>query len=50
MLWGAAPLSGHPGVQRYTKITLIYTGTRPQVFNGHRWVAGPATVSQSLAA
>jgi hypothetical protein len=50
VLWGGAPLSGHPGAHRYTKITLVYTGARPQVFGGHRWVAGPATVTQSLAA
>jgi hypothetical protein len=50
VLWGAAGLSGHPGLQRYTKITLIYTGARPQVYNGHRWVEGPATVTTSLAA
>jgi hypothetical protein len=43
VLWGNAALHGNPGTLRYTKVTLIYTGTRPKVFNGH-----PGTVTDSL--
>ena len=48
VLWGAAALKGHPGTQRYTEMTLIYTGARPPVYNGHRWVQGPGTVTTPL--
>ena len=48
IFWGNAALRGHPGTQRYTNITLLYPGARPPVFNGHRWVQGPATVTRSL--
>ena len=45
VLWGHAALRGNPGTVRYTKITLIYTGARPKVFNGY-----PGTVTDSLLA
>jgi hypothetical protein len=48
VLWGTTALHAHPGTLRYTTVTLIYTGARPQVYNGHRWVEGPATVTTSL--
>jgi hypothetical protein len=48
VLWGPAALHGHPGTLHYTEMTLIYTGARPQVYNGHRWVTGPATVTTPL--
>jgi hypothetical protein len=48
VLWGAAAWPGHPGALRYSEMTLIYTGVRPQVYNGHRWVEGPATVTTAL--
>jgi hypothetical protein len=48
VLWGTAALKGHPGTLRYTEMTLIYTGARPQVYNGHRWVKGPGTVTTRL--
>jgi hypothetical protein len=48
VLWGAAAWHGHPGALRYAQMTLIYTGARPQVYNGHRWVKGPATVTTPL--
>jgi hypothetical protein len=43
VLRGNAALHGSPGTLRYTKITLIYTGARPKVFNGY-----PGTVTESL--
>ena len=48
VFWGNTGLHGHPGTQRYTNVTLLYPGTRPPAFNGHRWVQGPATVGRSL--
>jgi hypothetical protein len=48
VFWGHAALRGHPGTQRYTNVTLLYPATRPQVYNGHRWVEGPSTVTRSL--
>ena len=50
VFWGNAALRGHPGTQRYTNVTLLYTGARPPVYNGHRWVTGPSTVTRSLRA
>jgi hypothetical protein len=48
VLRGLAALRGNPGTLRYTDVTLIYPGARPPVFNGHRWVQGPATATSSL--
>jgi len=48
VLWGDAALHGSPGTVRYTTITLLYTGARPLVYNGHRYVEGPLTVTMSL--
>ncbi len=48
VLWGSAPVSGHPALHRYAEITLIYPGARPKVYNGHRWVTGPVTVTMPL--
>jgi hypothetical protein len=48
VLWGTAGLRGSPGIARYTTITLLYTGARPEVYNGHKYVEGPATVTMSL--
>jgi hypothetical protein len=48
VLWGTAALQGSPGTVRYTTITLLYTGARPEVYNGHKYVEGPATVTMSL--
>jgi hypothetical protein len=48
VLWGTAALRGNPGTLRYTNMTLLYTGARPEVYNGHRYVEGPATVTMSL--
>jgi hypothetical protein len=43
VLWGRAALRANPGTLRYTKITLIYTGSRPKVQGGY-----PATVTEAL--
>ncbi|HLI35939.1 MAG TPA: hypothetical protein VKV80_01170 [Streptosporangiaceae bacterium] len=48
VLWRSAPVTGHPGLRRYTMITLIYPGARPRVYNGHKWVEGPGTVTMPL--
>jgi len=33
VLWGSAPVKGHPADRRYTKLTVIFTGkTRPPVY------------------
>jgi hypothetical protein len=46
IFWGGASLPGHPGSQRYTSVTLLYPGARPNV-GAHR---GPATVTLPLLA
>ena len=48
IFWGSAALHGEPGTQRYTTVTLLYPGARPQIYNGHRYVRGPDTVTMSL--
>jgi hypothetical protein len=45
VLWG--PVAYHHG-QRLNKLTLIFPGARPAVFNGHKWVPGPVTVTNPL--
>lgn len=32
VLWGSAPVKGHPGEQRYTQATISYTKGRPAVY------------------
>ena len=34
-LWRPEPLPGHPGVRYFTRITRIYTGQRPPLYNCH---------------
>jgi hypothetical protein len=46
--WGSTALHGEPGTQRYTTVTLLYPGARPQIYNGHKYVRGPDTVTMSL--
>jgi hypothetical protein len=46
IFWGGASLHGHPGSQRYTSVTLVYPGARPNV-GAHR---APATVTLPLLA
>jgi hypothetical protein len=47
MLWGSAPVQGHPADRRYTKLTVIFTGkNRPPVYvlkNGHVVATYPVT-------
>jgi hypothetical protein len=46
--WGSAAVAGHPGEQRYTEVTLQYSGARPSLFqNGHK-VESPKVVTWAL--
>jgi hypothetical protein len=46
--WGSAAVAGHPGEQRYTEVTLQYSGARPSLFqNGHK-VESPKAVTWAL--
>ena len=47
-LWGSAAVQGHPSERKYTRMTLIFTGTRPpfsQVVNGKTVVTHPITLT-----
>jgi hypothetical protein len=47
-LWGSAAVKGHPSERKYTQMTLIFTGTRPpvyQVVNGKTVVTHPVTLT-----
>jgi hypothetical protein len=47
-LWGSAAVKGHPSERKYTRMTLIFTGTRPpfsQVVNGKTVVTHPITLT-----
>jgi hypothetical protein len=48
VLWGGTAVIGSPGTQRYRTITLLYPGKRPPIYNGHKYVEGPQTVTMSL--
>ena len=48
VFWGSTALEGQPGTQRYATYTLLYPGARPQVYNGHKYVEGPQTVTMSV--
>jgi hypothetical protein len=45
VFWGGAP---YRHGQRYTELTVIFTGARPLIFNGHKWVPGPQTYTSPL--
>jgi len=45
VLW--RPVSYHHG-QRFSELTMIFTGTRPRVYNGHKWMPGPVTTTGAL--
>ena len=47
MLWGSDALRSSPGTQHYTRMTLIYPGARPKVYDGQRWVE-PTSTTMSL--
>lgn len=34
--------------QRFSELTMIFTGARPKVYNGHKWVPGPVTTTGAL--
>jgi hypothetical protein len=47
-LWGSAAVKGHPSERKYTQLTLVFTGTRPpvyQVVNGKTVVTHPDTLT-----
>jgi hypothetical protein len=47
-LWGSAAVKGHPTERKYTEMTLIFTGTRPpvyQVVNGKTVITHPVTLT-----
>jgi uncharacterized lipoprotein NlpE involved in copper resistance len=47
-LWGSAAVKGHPAERKYTRMTLVFTGTRPpvyQVVNGKTVVTHPVTLT-----
>jgi hypothetical protein len=47
-LWGSAAVKSHPSERKYTQMTLIFTGTRPpvyQVVNGKTVVTHPVTLT-----
>jgi hypothetical protein len=33
--------AAYQGSERYTEMTLTFTGARPEIYNGHAWVPGP---------
>ena len=46
VLWGSAAVKGHPSERKYTRMTLVFTGTRPpvyQVVKGKTIVTHPVT-------
>jgi hypothetical protein len=43
--WGAA---AYRHSQRYTELTLIFTGTRPSIYDGRKWAEGPRTYTTPL--
>jgi uncharacterized lipoprotein NlpE involved in copper resistance len=48
VLWGSAAVKGHPSERKYTQMTLVFTGTRPpvyQVVNGKTLVTHPVTLT-----
>jgi|SRR5215469_12181786 len=40
-LWGAKPLTGHPGTRYFTRLTLIYTGNRRYTAGGKTYRLPP---------
>jgi hypothetical protein len=47
-LWGSAAVKGHPAERKYTEMTLVFTGTRPPVYNvvnGKEVVSHPVTLT-----
>ena len=48
IFWGRTAVTGQPGTERYRFVTMLYAGARPPVYNGHKYVEGPQTVTMSL--
>jgi hypothetical protein len=48
VFWGRTAVTGEPGTQRYAEVTLLYPGARPPIYNGHKYVEGPQTITMSL--
>jgi hypothetical protein len=48
VFWGRTAVTGEPGTERYRFVTMLYPGARPPVYNGHKYVEGPQTVTMSL--
>jgi hypothetical protein len=47
-LWGSAAVKGHPSERKYTQMTLVFTGTRPPVYqlvNDKTVVSHPVTLT-----
>jgi len=47
-LWGSAAVKGHPSERKYPQMTLVFTGTRPPVYqlvNGKTVVSHPVTLT-----
>ncbi len=47
-LWGSAPVKGRPSERKYTRMTLIFTGTRPPAYqevNGKTVITHPVTLT-----
>jgi hypothetical protein len=48
VLWGSAPVKGHPAERKYTQMTLVFTGTRPPAYqevNGKSVITHPGTLT-----
>jgi hypothetical protein len=48
ILWGSAPVKGHPAERKYTELTLVFTASRPpsyQLVNGKTVITHPATLT-----
>ena len=49
MLWRPAPLAGHAGERYFTRLTIIYTGSRAYSAGGKQYHL-PATATDPLSA
>ncbi|MGH3254978.1 MAG: hypothetical protein ACRDOU_06130 [Streptosporangiaceae bacterium] len=48
IFWGRRAVIGSPGTERYANVTMLYPRKRPPIYNGHKYVEGPQTVTISL--
>jgi len=49
MFWRSEPLPHHPGARYFTRVTLLYPGSRPPTYADGKPVTGPDTVTLPLA-